>query len=144
MPDDKYLKPRAIVPGGQRLPPPPELSELEKKFWVEAMCGMTPGWFSIENLPLLRALCRYSAINETAMNSLNIEAISKMSAKEFRAKCIMADRAANMMLRISIQLQLTPKSRGEYHSSKKDETNSRINPIRPWEISVGASGSADQ
>ena len=143
MPDDKYLKPRVIVPGGQRIPPPPELSELEKKFWIETMAGMPAGWFGIETLPLLRALARYAAINETAMNSLNVSSISKMSAKEFRAKCVMADRAANMMLRISIQLQLTPKSRGEYHSSKKDETSSRTNPIRPWEISVGASGSAD-
>jgi hypothetical protein len=144
MPDDKYLKPRAIVPGGQRLPPPPELSELEKKFWVEIMGAMAAGWFSSETTPLLRALCRYLAINEMAMNSLNIDAISKMSAKEFRAKCVMADRAANMALRISIQLQLTPKSRGEYHSSAKDSTNSRTNPVRPWEALVSASHSADQ
>ena|SRR6516165_191819 len=136
MPDDSLLKPRVIVPGGQRIPPPPELSELEKKFWIETMAGMPAGWFGIETLPLLRALARYAAINETAMNSLNVSSISKMSAKEFRAKCVMADRAANMMLRISIQLQLTPKSRGEYHSSAKDSTNSRTNPVRPWEIAV--------
>ena len=143
MPDDSLLKPRVIVPGGQRIPPPPELSELEKKFWIETMAGMPAGWFGIETLPLLRALARYAAINETAMNSLNVSSISKMSAKEFRAKCVMADRAANMMLRISIQLQLTPKSRGEYHSSKKDETSSRTNPIRPWELAIdGGNGGA--
>jgi len=137
MAEDSRLKPRVIVPGGQRIPPPPELTELEKKFWIETMAGMPAGWFGIETLPLLRLLCRYSAISETAMNTINAAEISKLSTKEFRTKCALADRAANMMMRISIQLQLTPKSRGEYHSSKKDETSSRANPIRPWEAQIG-------
>jgi hypothetical protein len=136
MPEDSRLKPRVIVPGGQRLPPPPELTELERKFWVETMAGMPAGWFGIETLPLLRLLCRYSAISEIALNAINAAEISKLSTKEFRTKCALADRAANMMMRISIQLQLTPKSRGEYHSSKKDSTSSRTNPVRPWEIAI--------
>lgn len=137
MADDSLLKPRVIVPGGQRVPPPPELTTLERKFWIETMAGMPAGWFGIETLPLLRLLCRYSAISEIAMNAINEASIAKMSVKEFRTKCALADRAANMMLRISHQLQLTPKSRGEYHSSKKDETSSRTNPVRPWEKAVG-------
>jgi hypothetical protein len=136
MVEDSRLKARVIVPGGQRLPPPPELTELEKKYWTETMAGMPAGWFSIETLPLLRLLCRYSAISEIAMNTINAASIEKLSVKEFRTKCALADRAANMMMRISYQLQLTPKSRGEYHSSKKNETNSRTNPVRPWEIAV--------
>jgi hypothetical protein len=134
--EDSRIKPRVIVPGGQRIPPPPELTELEKKFWIETMAGMPAGWFGIETLPLLRLLCRYSAMSELAMNALNKASVSEISAKEFRAKCALADRAANMMMRISIQLQLTPKSRGEYHSSKKDETSSRTNPVRPWELAI--------
>ena len=136
MPEDSRLKPRVIVPGGQRVPPPPELTELEAKFWTETMAGMPAGWFGIETLPLLRLLCRYSAISENAMNAVNAAPISKTTVKELRAMCTLADRAADMMLKISYQLQLTPKSRGEYHSSRKDETRSRTNPVRPWEIAV--------
>jgi hypothetical protein len=136
MVEDSRLKARVIIPGGQRVPPPPELTTLERKFWVETMAGMPAGWFGIETLPLLRLLCRYSAMSELAMNSLNEASLAKMSAKEFRIRCVIADRAAAMMLKISYQLQLTPKSRGEYHSSKKDETSSRTNPVRPWEISI--------
>jgi hypothetical protein len=142
MVDDTRIKPRVIVPGGQRVPPPPELTELEKKFWVETMAGMPSGWFGVETLPLLRLLCRYSAISEIALNAINAASIEKLSVKEFRTKCALADRAANMMLRISYQLQLTPKSRGEYHSSKKDETSSRTNPVRPWELAIDRNGGA--
>jgi hypothetical protein len=135
MPDER-LKPRVIVPGGQRVPPPPELTELEAKFWVETMAGMPAGWFGIETLPLLRLLCRYSAQSETAMDALNAATVSKLSAAKMLATSTLADRAGQMMLKISYQLQLTPKSRGEYHSSKRDETSSRINPVRPWEIAI--------
>ena len=136
MPEDSRLKPRVIVPGGQRVPPPPGLNELESKFWVEFMSSMPAGWFSGETLPLLRLLCRYSAISENAMNAVNAAPISKTTIKELRAMCTLADRAADMMVKISYQLQLTPKSRGEYHSARKDETNSRTNPVRPWEMAV--------
>jgi hypothetical protein len=78
MPDDLKLKPRAIVPGGQRLPPPPELTALEQKYWVEFMAGMPAGWFGIETFPLLRLLCRYSAMAEVAMNTLNATAVAEI------------------------------------------------------------------
>jgi hypothetical protein len=140
MPEDSRLKARVIVPGGQRVPPPPELTALEAKFWVETMAGMPAGWFGIETLPLLRLLCRYSAMSETALNKLN--GASKLSAQEFRVMSTLAERSGQMMLRISYQLQLTPKSRGEYHSSKRDETSSRTNPVRPWEIAIDDRSSA--
>jgi hypothetical protein len=130
-------KATVIIPGGQRAAPPPELTAQEAKFWVQYMSGMPSGWFGCETFPLLQALCRYAVMAENGMAVVNSTPATTVSAKEYRALCAHADRAMNMVLKISYQLQLTPKSRGEYHSSRKDETNSRVNPVRPWEIAVG-------
>jgi phage terminase small subunit len=130
------IRPRVIIPGGQRLPPPSELTTLERKFWSEAMAGMPAGWFSVETLPLLRLFCRYLAISEVAMNALNEIAITKMTAKEFKFQTSLANSATTMVVKLANELQMTPKSRGDYHLSKKDATSTRTNPVRPWEIRI--------
>jgi hypothetical protein len=47
-----------IIPGS-RPTPPPELSPEQQAIWSAIVARLPVGWFSGENLPMLRELCRH-------------------------------------------------------------------------------------
>jgi hypothetical protein len=128
----------AIVPGEERTPAPKSLTRAEKRYWVEHMESLPPGWFGRETLPYLRTLCRFQVLCDSALEKLTDPDLGSV---EFERRQRAANLALLAVLRISTHLRMTPKSRLEF-SRKKDETGSRTRPIRPWEIAVGNGGPA--
>jgi hypothetical protein len=136
--DEEATMARPIIPGSQRTPPPADLTPREKKYWLEYMEAMPANWFGRETLPMLRILCRYNAIAESCLNVLSDPvAVENTSASDLKKEMYMCDKACAMVLRLSTQLQLSPRSRSEfqYLSRKKDGTGGNTQANRPWEES---------
>jgi hypothetical protein len=70
--DQRRVAEAAVVPG-TRLPPPTELNPAEAKTWREITGRLPEDWFTAENTPLLKELCRH--IGHADALSLDIEAI---------------------------------------------------------------------
>jgi hypothetical protein len=56
--DQRRVAEAAVVPG-TRLPPPPELNEAESVTWRTIVERLPADWFTAENTPLLKELCRH-------------------------------------------------------------------------------------
>src|SRR5215471_4069425 len=126
------------MPGARRFPAPKDLPLSQKRIWTEIMNALPSGWFGRENLHLLRLLCHYLVMSETALTVINS---ASSDDSESRTKLIskymdMLNKATDHVIRLSFQLRLTPKSRSDGSARKRDETASRANPIRPWEMSM--------
>jgi hypothetical protein len=131
--------PHAIIPGGRRFPPPKGLTAAERAHWTAIMNALPSGWFGPENLHLLQMLCSHLVVSDSALKVISRPMTDAMLYKQ---QLRLAEHADAMVLKISYQLRLTPKSRREV-SYKKDETNRGANPIRPWEITIGDNGEDD-
>jgi hypothetical protein len=62
----------AVVPG-TRPPPPPELNQAEAETWREIVERLPADWFTAENRPLLKELCRH--IGHADALSLDVAAV---------------------------------------------------------------------
>jgi hypothetical protein len=135
--DERIPLQQPIMPGAERTAAPADLTAPEKILWATYMEAMPAGWFSRETLPLLRLLCRYAAMSEAALNVLTDPmATDSLGGRELQHQATLCQRAATMVVKLSVQLQLTPRSRSEYGylSRKKDGTSGRVISNRPWEI----------
>jgi hypothetical protein len=135
-PDDSDA-PHVIMPGAKRFPAPANMSPAERKHWTDFMQALPAGWFGRETLPLLRLLCRYLVVSDAALTCIsNATADNAIDQRLIQKQMVVADKAADMVVKCMYQLRLTPKSRREV-SRKVDETNRTANPIRPWEMEIG-------
>jgi hypothetical protein len=132
----------AILPGKERYPAPDDLNNKERELWEEVMGAMPAGWFSRENLPLLKMYVRHIFLSELMFDELNLI----LDAKSYRemgedppdleekkyANMILynMDRQTKIVTQLAYHLRLTPKSRGEMY--RKNDKAHRGNK-RPWE-----------
>ena len=68
--DQRRVAEAAVVPG-TRQPPPPELNEAESATWRTIVERLPADWFTAENYPLLKELCRH--IGHADALSIDIE-----------------------------------------------------------------------
>ena len=122
----------AIIPG-TRPPPPPELEPEEQATW-RAITGRLPqSWFSGENMPLLKELCRHIHYSDAlAADIVALRQASPVDVEELRAAlrahALQSERIGNL----STKLRLTKQSRLDRETA---EIEARKTPagVKPWE-----------
>jgi hypothetical protein len=141
-----------VVPG-TRIPPPPELNELESAIWRAIVERLPADWFTAENTPLLKELCRH--IGHADALSLDIAAVRAVlaglpasglapseAAKEFkratadyhallRLHAFQTERIGNLStkMRLSQQTRLAPA----VSRAKADQTPAGPKPWQDWD-----------
>ena len=142
----------AVVPGEPIQPPdpPPELGDAEQAIWRGITGKMPPGWFSADNVPMLKELCRHirhadelaadlevvrealAAIKERitadpALLEQTLE-LTKSRINLMRAHGYQSERIGNL----STKLRLTNQSRYEAIKADRERRDVPTMP-RPWE-----------
>lgn len=139
-----------IIPGAERMDPPSELRPVEQKIWRRITGRLPAEWFTADNEPMLKELCRHVAFSDEL--ALEMEAVrarrmeiaaSSEPLKErtaqlsdateelhglMRLHCIQSERIGNL----ATKLRLTNQSR--WQAAKADEQRMRATAgPRPWE-----------
>jgi hypothetical protein len=123
-----------IIPG-MRPPPPDDLDPAEKAAWQEITARLPMDWFTGENAPMLKELCRH--IGYANMLAGEIAAIRSITGKAsmrdelqalLRAHGYQSERIGNL----STKLRLTKQSR--WSGAKADQQARKIGAgPKPWE-----------
>lgn len=103
----------AVVPG-TRTPPPPELNEAESTTWRGIVERLPSDWFTAENLPLLKELCRH--IGHSDALSLDVAAIRDELAT---LKAIGPDQLPEGMSPIELRKAIRAAT-AEYHAALRE------------------------
>jgi hypothetical protein len=142
-----------IVPGTPAAPPepPPELSEIEAGIWREIAAKMPAGWFTADNAPLLKELCRHirhadelaadlEVVRDALARAVDRKTVDPVLIEQFlelqkariaimRAHGYQSERIGNL----ATKLRLTNQSR--YQAQKADrDTRKQPTPgtVKPW------------
>ena len=139
-----------IIPGDERMQPPPELRPAEAKIWL-AITGRLPAdWFTSDNAPLLKEMCRHIAVadelaaDEEALRA-QIVAI-KASSETESAKIALVGTLTkslhstlklhmletNVIGNLATKLRLTNQSRWQPLKAENQRERAAEGP-KPWE-----------
>jgi hypothetical protein len=103
--------PNAPIIPGQRPNPPPELNVAQQEIWTSIVGRLPVGWFSGENLPMMKELARHIDFANCLAAEIEQERASPNDPKEMlallRAHGYQTERIGNL----STKLRLTKASR---------------------------------
>lgn len=141
----------AVVPG-TREPPPPTLNAAEAAVWREIVERLPPDWFTAENRPLLKELCRH--IGHADALSIDVAAVREVLAdlaagggglaeSERRKEVNRATADYHALLRLhafqterignlATKLRLSQQSR-IYERSATPKANNAPAGVKPWQ-----------
>jgi hypothetical protein len=139
-----------IIPGAERLPPPPELRPAERRIWLDVTARLPPEWFTADNSPLLKEMCRHVVFaDELAVDaemvreriaavragsdheSEKMEAIEKLTKtlhQMLRSHTSQSRAVANL----ATKLRLTNQSRWQPLTAD-NQTRRSVDGPKPWE-----------
>jgi hypothetical protein len=139
-----------IIPGQERMAPPPELRPIEQKVWLDITGRLPPEWFTADNAPLLKEMCRHIVIADEVMADMEpiraqIAAIrSSLENESVKTKAInKAMKSLNLLRRFHVmqsnaianlatKLRLTNQSRWQPLKADNQTARSADGP-KPWE-----------
>jgi hypothetical protein len=140
-----------VLPGKRRPPPPPpELDERERKIWRTITSQLPDNWFSADNMPLLKELCRHvrhaddlsvdialargeiervrAEPKRDPFNKLWLEALA-----EYRSLLRLHALQSQQIGVLSTKMRLTPQSRyDKTYAAKTTRGSSYPDPWSDW------------
>lgn len=123
---------------GQRLEPPPELTQAQTAVWRDVVSGYPSDWFA-RCLPMLSAYCRavvehgrVSAVIDEHECTDNPDKIRNLNTLHQ-----MQDRQAKLMAALATKLRMTNQSRYTPQSAATAAKRAGAAPLRPWERATG-------
>jgi hypothetical protein len=119
---------RLVEPRGQRLEPPPGLSDAERAAFVATVKSVRPGHFAAEETPLLVAYA--AAIVQERAIAHDLETADSETAKD-RLRMAHA-RVAGTLTRLARALRLGPMARNPSRNTRRPGTVEPIGAL-PWE-----------
>jgi hypothetical protein len=122
----------AIIPG-TRPPPPPDLAAEEQVHWRAITSRLPQSWFTGENLPMLKLLCRH--IHYADLLAADITALRQAPPVDVRALQSALRAHALQSERIAIlstKLRLTLQSRLDRETAGIEARKSAAG-VKPWE-----------
>lgn len=139
-----------LIPGAERMPPPIELLEAERKIWRDITGRLPPEWFTADNSPLLKELCRHIAYADEL--AVDMQALRVKKAEVARGSGSVKARTAavaaltadlHVLLRLhgyqserignlATKLRLTNQSRWQATTADDQRMRAATGP-KPWE-----------
>ena len=119
----------AAIP--KHLEPPPELTELQKDVWSQAVRSMEVGFFKVEHRPSLEAYARHT-IRERELSKRLTELDIQEDLAEYKVVRDMVDKESSKILAHMRSLRLTPQSQ---YDEKKASRKSQPSQNAPWQKS---------
>jgi hypothetical protein len=136
-----------IIPGNERRPPPPaQLDARERAIWTKITARLTAEWFTADNAPLLKELCRHirhaddlsvdlalarAAIDELRKtpgpDSEELAEVTQEYRAVLRAHGYQSERIGNL----ATKLRLTPQARYAPSTAKREAAKVLEGP-EPW------------
>jgi hypothetical protein len=122
----------AIIPG-TRPEPPLELEPEEQATWRTITSRLPQSWFTAENMPLLKELCRHVGYADAlAADIVQLRQAPTVDVEELRAAlrahALQSERIGNL----STKLRLTKQSRLDRESAGIEARKSAAG-VKPWE-----------
>ena len=121
----------------RRLPPPADLTEVERSAWL-AITSCRPGsWFDAASVPLLIALIRHQQSADVLASEI-AEFDSKWLRDEdglarYRSLLAMRERETRAMAALSRSLRLTPQSIHAVTAGRAVDQHRAAPASRPWD-----------
>jgi hypothetical protein len=111
-----------ILPGKGRPPPPPELSERERKLWTDVVESRPLNFFDSGTLPLLAAYCMHTILARDLAAELRIHITDKLR-KAYRQE-------TSMLATLSSKLRLAKLQNGRRKHQHSDAEEIERTPKR--------------
>jgi len=105
--------PKPVIPGQGRPQPPADLSERERKIWLDVVESRPLNYFGPETWPLLRSWCVHCVQSEDLSAELR-QGVTKRLRDEFR-------KQTQALCTLSSKLRLCKQGRRKHQSSEQSE-----------------------
>jgi hypothetical protein len=137
-----------ILPGKRR-PPPPELDAREAKIWREITGRLPAEWFTADNAPLLKELCRHIRHADDLSDDVTVararinQFLAEPKRDPFKKLLLEATQEYLTLLRahgfqserignLSTKLRLTNQSRYQSSKAKAEAARTASSHPEPW------------
>jgi hypothetical protein len=126
----------ALDPRGQRLNPPPGLSDAERAAFVATVQSVRPGHFTAEEMPLLTAYAAAQVEERDIVRDLE----AAKAAEDEKAKAVLRTaqgRVAGTLTRLARALRLGPMARNASRNRRGVAPLPEPSGALPWEYRPG-------
>lgn len=138
--------------GTPRRPPPPELTEEQRQFWVRICTDLPANHVRSDCTPVLAELCRhlsYAAQIAEALDSMRTVPLADTGRTKNIQRTVFfqllkhAREQSKLIADLSIKLRLLPQVTTRARDAARERARTPVGSRRPWEFGVVDGGASD-